>query len=176
MFDLPFAIRDPFIPIFNREALPSIGVAACILASVFLADFYLKRISESERFLIGVAGVVGVLLLWFILSFECYGFFLSQSIGQDILSIEVWRWRGQVALTIFWAIFATVLLVAGFQWERARLRWFAILIYGAAVVKLFIIDMANVHQLYRILVFFVLAIVLGLVARTYQRFHPRASS
>jgi hypothetical protein len=37
------------------------------------------------------------------------------------------------------------------------------------------VDMANVQQLYRILAFFVLAVVLGLVARTYQRFRSSAN-
>jgi len=175
MMDLPFSIRDPFIPILNREALPSIGVAICILGSVLIADPYLKRLSQPEQNLIAAAGVVGVLLVWIVVSIDCYGYFLSQSIGDDPLNIEVWRWRGQLALTVFWAVFATTLLVLGFQFDRARLRWFAIVIYGTAVVKLFVVDMANVQQLYRILVFFVLAIVLGLVARTYQRFPKKAT-
>ncbi len=175
MFDLPLYIRDPFIPIFNRDALPSIGVATCILASVVVADSYLKRLVEWEQYLVAAAGIIGVLLLWIVLSIECYGYFLSQSMGEDNLNIDVWRRRGQLALTVFWASFATTILVLGFQLDRARLRWLAIAIYCAAVVKLFIVDMANVQQLYRILVFFVLAIVLGLVARTYQRFHPKVN-
>jgi len=43
-------------------------------------------------------------------------------------------------------------------------------LFGVTVVKLFVVDMANVQQIYRIVAFFILAIVLGLVARTYQRF------
>ena len=69
-----------------------------------------------------------------------------------------------------WTVYATTLLVLGFRLNRARLRWLAMALYGAAVLKLFVVDMANVQQLYRILAFFVLAVVLGLVARTYQRF------
>ena len=69
-----------------------------------------------------------------------------------------------------WTVYATALLVLGFRLNRARLRWLSMTLYGVSVVKLFLIDMANVQQLYRILAFFVLAVVLGLVARTYQRF------
>ena len=43
-------------------------------------------------------------------------------------------------------------------------------LFGMTVLKLFVFDMANVQQIYRIVAFFILAIVLGLVARTYQRF------
>lgn len=168
MFDLPTYTRDPFIPLFNRFALPSLGVVACILASVISVDSFLKRMKPMERFGVAVAGVSGVLLLWLILSVECYGYFDSQTIGSD--DVSVWRWRGQLALTVLWTVYATALLVLGFQLARARLRWLAMALYGVSVVKLFLVDMANVQQLYRILAFFVLAVVLGLVARAYQRF------
>jgi uncharacterized membrane protein len=108
------------------------------------------------------------LLLWLILSFECYGYFDAQAIGSE--DFRVWKWRGQLALTVMWTVYATALLVLGFRLARTRLRWLAMALYGVSVVKLFLVDMANVQQLYRILAFFVLAVVLGLVARTYQRF------
>ncbi len=168
MLEMPSYTRDPFVPIFNLVALPSLGVAACILTSVVLADRFLKRLCSAERWLIAAGGVTGVLLLWLILSFECYGYFDAQAIGSD--DVAVWKRRGQLALTVMWTAYATALLVLGFRMARARLRWLAMALYGVSVVKLFLVDMANVHQLYRILAFFVLAVVLGLVARTYQRF------
>ena len=168
MFDLPNDTREPFVPIFNLVALPSLGVAACVLAAVVLADRYLKRLRSAERWLIAVGGVTGVLLLWLVLSFECYGYFDARAIGSE--DVAVWEWRGQLALTVMWTLYATALLVLGFRLSRSRLRWLAMALYGVSVVKLFVVDMANVQQLYRILAFFVLAVVLGLVARTYQRF------
>jgi uncharacterized membrane protein len=50
------------------------------------------------------------------------------------------------------------------------MRWLAMILFGITVSKLFVVDMANVQQLYRIMAFFVLAVVLGLVARAYQKF------
>ena len=128
----------------------------------------MKRLGANERGLIAVGGVIGVALLWLILSFECYDYFASQAIGSE--DFAVWKWRGQLALTVMWTVYATALLVLGFRLNRARLRWLSMTLYGVSVVKLFLVDMANVQQLYRILAFFVLAVVLGLVARTYQRF------
>jgi len=166
--DLPFYIREPFVPVFNWVALPSLCVAICILAAVVLANPFLTRLKSAEKNLITVASIAGVCLLLLVLSNECYGYFVSQSLyGGDI---SVWRWRGQLALTVLWTLFASCLLILGFRLERARLRWFAMSLYGATVLKLFLVDMANVQQLYRILAFFVLAVVLGLVARAYQRF------
>jgi len=67
-------------------------------------------------------------------------------------------------------VFAILLMLAGFRFQRARLRWFSMVLFGVTVIKLFAVDMANVQQIYRIVAFFILAVVLGVVARTYQRF------
>ncbi len=167
-FDLPFYIRDPFIPVFNREALPSLFVGGLLLAAVWKADRYLPRLSNNEHWGIGITGVCGITLVWLVLSLECHGYFVSQSfISGDV---ELWRWRAQLALTVFWILFATALLLLGFRFNRSRLRWFAMGLFGVTVLKLFVVDMANVQQIYRIVAFFILAVVLGLVARGYQRF------
>jgi uncharacterized membrane protein len=168
MFDLPLYVRDPFIPVFNRVAFPSISVSALVLASVWIADRFLPGLKRVEQLLIGFAGIVGMSLLWLLLSLECHGYFVSQSmLGEDV---ELWRWRAQLALTVFWTIFATTILLLGFKLNRPRLRWLAMGLFGITVLKLFILDMSNVQQIYRIIAFFILAVVLGLVARAYQRF------
>jgi uncharacterized membrane protein len=61
------------------------------------------------------------------------------------------------------------MLGAGFRWKRVRLRWIGIGLFVVTAMKLFFVDMANVQQLYRILAFLVLSIVLAIVARAYQR-------
>ncbi len=168
MFDLPLYVRDPFIPVFNRAAFPSLSVSGLILAAVWISDRYLPQLKRQERFLVGVAGIAGMLLLWLLLSLECHGYFVSRSmLGDDV---ELWRWRAQLALTVFWTVFATITLLVGFNFHRSRLRWLAMGLFGITLLKLFILDMSNVHQIYRIIAFFVLAVVLGLVARAYQRF------
>jgi uncharacterized membrane protein len=168
VYDLPLYVRDPFVPVFNRVAFPSISVAMLILASVWIADRFVPRLKRVEQLLIGLAGIVGMLLLWLLLSLECHGHFVSRSmLGGDV---ELWRWRAQLALTVFWTVFATIILLLGFKLHRSRLRWLAMGLFGVTVLKLFILDMSNVQQIYRIIAFFVLAVVLGLVARAYQRF------
>jgi uncharacterized membrane protein len=167
-FDLPFYIRDPFIPVFNRQALPSLAVGVLLLIAVLKADRYLPKLSLDEHWGIGITGVCGITLVWLVLSLECHGYFVSRSfISGDV---ELWRWRAQLALTVFWILFATALLLLGFRFNRSRLRWFSMGLFGVTVLKLFLVDMANVQQIYRIVAFFILAVVLGLVARGYQRF------
>lgn len=167
-FDLTFYIRDPFVPVFNRDAFPSLAAAGLLLAAVWRTDRYLPKLSYLEQWGIGITGLCGISLVWLVLSLECYGYLVAQALESG--DLELWRWRAQLALTIFWIVFASGLLLLGFYFNRSRLRWFAMALYGVTVLKLFIVDMANVQQIYRIVAFFVLAVVLGLVARGYQRF------
>ncbi|MBX3421620.1 MAG: DUF2339 domain-containing protein [Pirellulaceae bacterium] len=167
-FDLAVYVRNPFIPIFNREALPSLAVAGLLLTAVWKADSYLPRLSSIEHWGIGITGLCGITLVWLVLSLDCHGYFVSRSFESG--NLDLWRWRAQLALTVFWVIFASALLLLGFYLNRSRLRWFAMALYGLTVLKLFVVDMANVQQIYRIVAFFILAVVLGLVARGYQRF------
>jgi uncharacterized membrane protein len=167
VFELPLYTRDPFWPVFNRFALPSLSVATVILVVVRLTRAKLRDPSGVERFLIGAVSTVGLLLIWLVLSIDCFGYFDSQSIGSE--NPQEWRWRGQLALSLLWAAYASLLLGAGFRLKLSRLRWLAIALFAVTVVKLFLVDMAHVQQLYRILAFFGLAVVLALVARVYQR-------
>ena len=171
LFDLPPIVREPFTPIVNPFALPSIGVAACILVAVVLSRPFLAKLQSGERASVGAAGVVGVLLLWMILSVDCYGYFVSQSVLADSDTDPThWRWLGQLSLSVLWAVYGSVVLAIGFWLRRAPQRWLALALYAVTITKVLLVDMANLDQFYRILAFLIVAIVLGLAARAYQRF------
>jgi uncharacterized membrane protein len=48
-------------------------------------------------------------------------------------------------------------------------RWTALFIFAMAIGKVFLHDMAGLKEIYRILAFFILAILLGLAGWAYQR-------
>lgn len=168
--EINYGIRQPFIPIFNAQTIPSLCVIGCLLSAARLFEVFTIRAETRRRrwesILESLTAVTGLLLLWLLLSMDCYGWFVTQSLEAG--EIDLWRWRGHLALSVFWTAFAAAVLILGFQFQRRRLRWMGIALFVVTVLKLFFIDMANVHQLYRIFAFFVLAVVLGLVARTYQ--------
>ena len=167
-FDIPDYGREPFVPVFNQFALPAIGVAACLLAAVAAARWFLKRLGDAERVLVAMAGLAGILLLWLVLTVDCYGFFDAQ--GRVYAADRAqWRWLGQMSVSVLWAVYATAALAAGFRLRLARLRWTALGLYVITVIKVFLVDMAGSGQIYRIVAFFVLAVFLGLAAWAYQR-------
>ena len=173
-FDIHHRVAWPFLPLLNEFALPSIGVTVCILAALTAARRRLRSCAAVERSLTAVAGLTAILLLWLVLSIDCYRYFDAQAALPDVDSRQ-WRWLGQLSLSVLWAVYATVLLAIGFRGQLAQLRWLAIAIYAATVVKVFLVDMAELQQVYRILAFFILAVFLGLAALAYQRLRPMES-
>jgi uncharacterized membrane protein len=173
-FDVPHGTREPFIPIFNDFALPALGVAVVLLAAMLLTRRFLPRLHPAERAAVGLTGAAGVLLLWFVLSIDCYGFF--DALAAQKSAAVSWRWIGQMSLSIFWAMYATAVLAVGFRARQAWLRWMAIGLFGLTVAKVFLVDISQLEQIYRILTFFVLAIFLGIAAWAYQRIRIESDS
>jgi uncharacterized membrane protein len=172
-FDIPHGTYLRFIPIFNKFGLPSVGVAICLLLAVGVARRWRATLRQAEQLLVAMAGLVGILLLWLVLSIECYDWFQAWGHLSGANSAQ-WRWMGQLALSVLWAVYAAVVLACGFRMHLAQLRWVAIGLFAVTIVKVFLVDMSTLQQFYRILAFFILAVVLGLVARFYQRLNPAA--
>ncbi len=164
--DTSFGTRPMFVPIFNEYGLPAAIVAGCVLGSVLTTRRFMARFGRLDAVTVALATLIGVLLTWFILSVETRGFFLSLARGRDA---EFWRWTGQVALSVLWAGYASALLGIGLRWQQAALRWLALALFAVTAGKVFLSDMARLEAFYRILAFLVLAVLLAVAARAYQR-------
>jgi uncharacterized membrane protein len=159
---------SPYLPIFNEHALPAIGASACLLAAVGTTRRLQKHLTPIERNLIAAAEVVGIAQLWLVLSADlyndCRSLFGTGADGDDRFA--------QMALSVLWAVYATAVLAVGFRLDIARLRWTALGLYGVTVAKVFLFDMAGLDEIFRILAFLVLAVLLGIAAGVYQRIRP----
>jgi uncharacterized membrane protein len=175
LFDAPQPVSWPFAPVLNEFALPSVGVALCILGAVIAARRFLSQRGAFERGLTAAAGIGGIVLLWLVLSIDCHRYFAARAI-QPEADANHWRWLGQLTLSAMWTVFATIVLAIGFRVRVASLRWLAITLYAITVAKVIFLDMAYLEQFYRVLAFFILAVFLGLAARAYQRLRPTTRS
>ena len=168
--DPPQRSRELVLPILNHYALPALGVTACLLGSVTAARRYWRALGRPERSFAGLAGVVGILLLWFVLSADVHRLFRAladaQLTGQETVRM---RWLGQVALSALWSVLALAVLAVGFMRRLAAVRWTALFLFAMTIGKVFLHDMAGLREIYRILAFFILAILLGVAGWAYQR-------
>jgi len=75
-----------------------------------------------------------------------------------------------MSYSIAWALFALMLLIVGMRKHAAPLRYASLGLLGITVVKLFIHDLSQLEQLYRISAFVAVAIIAILASFLYQRF------
>jgi uncharacterized membrane protein len=164
--------EGPFVPLFNQYGLPATLIALCVLFCAAVSRLARPRTLLDEAGL-WVAGVGGVLLLWFIVSFESYDWFNQQ--------IDRRAWRAQpeeiarlesyahMSLSVVWAVYAAIILTVGFLRQNRPLRWTALGIFGVTLLKVVFVDMAGLAGYYRVGAFFVLSVMMALGAWIYQR-------
>jgi uncharacterized membrane protein len=81
-----------------------------------------------------------------------------------------------MALSVLWAAYAAALAAVGFMRRIAAIRWASLALFALTVIKAMLVDVAQLQQLYRIIVLFVLGILLLLVAWGYHKaFHSQES-
>ena len=167
LFDTLQRDDAPRLPILNDHALPALGASACLLAAVAATRRLQRGLDPAELALAVAAEVGGVLQLWLVLSVDLYRYFQA-AFGAGAEGDRF----AQMALSVFWAVYATLVLAVGFRVHRPRLRWTALGLYGVTVAKVLLLDMGGLDEVYRILAFLVLALLLGVAAAVYQRIRP----
>lgn len=75
----------------------------------------------------------------------------------------------QVAISLVWTLYATVLFGIGLRRERALLRWEGLALFAATIIKVFTIDLSNVDVEFRVGTFVLLGAVLFGVSTWYTR-------
>jgi uncharacterized membrane protein len=79
------------------------------------------------------------------------------------------RQAGQVGLSAYWALLGVAALVGGLFRDERRLRVGGLLLLALAALKVFFYDLANLEQLYRVLSFIALGLLLLASAFAYER-------
>jgi uncharacterized membrane protein len=119
-----------------------------------------------------VSGTAGVVLL-FVLSqawtrHQNVPLREARGTGRSALAAEI-RWRTQVGLSVLWTVYAALTLAWGFLRRSTPLRYAALGLFGLVIVKVFVVDLASVKTVYRMLSFLILGVVLLLVGLLYQK-------
>jgi uncharacterized membrane protein len=86
------------------------------------------------------------------------------------------RWVGHMSLSLVWSLYATAALTLGFRLRVRPLRLCALALFGVTAVKLAIVDIAHVQQIYRIISFVVLGALMIGASYLYHRIERRLSA
>ena len=108
------------------------------------------------------------MLVWLVLSLETYQYAILPG-GPTWFNPQDRTRLAQASLSVFWAVYAGVVLGVGF-WQHSRpLRVTALGLFGLTLAKVVLIDMQGLDEFFRSAAFFVLAAIMGAAAWTYQR-------
>lgn len=90
----------------------------------------------------------------------------------DIVNGQILRLqnRASISISIFWLVYAILLITIGFVRRSKWVRIGGIVLLGVAIFKLFFIDLWNLGQLYRIIASISLGLVLLAISFVYQKY------
>jgi hypothetical protein len=148
---LPHELNSAFL--FNAK----FGLMfAQTLALFTVGIFYSKSEDNSE--VPDVLNVIASLLLWFAVSWEITEYFNGyQSVNARNLLLSLW-----------WVIYAVVLMAAGGMLKKPVFRKVSILLFALSILKVFLYDVQALDTPYRIVAFIVLGVILLSVSFAYQ--------
>jgi uncharacterized membrane protein len=162
--------------IFNMR-MAVYGVAVAVLA--FIAYQASKRDDDNAR-TIGALAIVAMNALALVaLTREVTDYYSHQMAGAipapalwnaqhgtQMRAIEIARGFTYSAL---WMAYGAMLMIVGFLRNSAFVRWQALVLIAATIIKVFVYDVSELDRVYRILSFVVLGVLLLAISFAYQR-------
>jgi uncharacterized membrane protein len=161
-----------YVVLANPRVVASAIVIACLygLAALYGRDGGASRFSINARRVL-VVGANALTLLLF--TREITAFWDQAPVPASASS---GRFAREAMLSTTWAAYATALIVAGIKRNYAPIRYFAFAVFGVTILKVFVIDLAELDRIYRVLSILGLGVMLLLTSYLYQRSRPAHDS
>ena len=156
--------NDGFMIFVNVPCLISVFFVACIL----LAAWFVKGAHEKQegRFRFSAMLVLfSLVLVWVLLTEQIYQYFWCKN--EHVQTLENWRFLSQMYISVAWAIYAAVLIVLGFIFRAAGIRYLSLLIFAVLLGKINL-DIWHLGTEYRIATFLTTGLILVGVSLLYQ--------
>jgi len=113
--------------------------------------------------------LIGNALILLAVSLEIHNYWWVFHVHRNAPSSENYEMYAQFTYSAWFMIFGAILLSVGFWRASAFLRWQALVLLAVAIGKVFVVDVSELSQAYRILSFLGLGVLLLGVSFIYQR-------
>jgi uncharacterized membrane protein len=171
IFDtLAWRASDGVVPAGVGLNVQILAGAVVIASLIILATLGGPRTFE-RNWLIPLANFLAVLIVLWGASLEIDRFF--QKMGFRTATIADPRLAEQMALSVFWSLFAILCVVAGFRFRAVLLRFFGLGLFALTLIKVVLVDLESVGHGYRILSFMGLGLLLLGTSVLYGKLSPR---
>ena len=164
-FDVDYRL---FRPIINERFLAfAVGIAAFYLSAYALWRLPQKHVDPRERFLAPVMLIAASFLTLWVLSAEVIAsvdsdyFDVPAGIADNVTSLS---------LSILWAVYAGILLVAGITLRNRWVRLAGLGLLAIPIIKLFVFDTFDLEREYRVAAYLGLGAILVVGGFLYQRY------
>jgi uncharacterized membrane protein len=94
---------------------------------------------------------------------------LRELVGRSSALSRSGHLAREVMLSITWSVYATLSIVVGLRRQYAPIRYFAIAVFGITILKVFMVDLAALERIYRVLSIIGLGVLLLMSSYLYQR-------
>jgi uncharacterized membrane protein len=143
----------------------------CLFAGAWLLRPPRERLGQVNA--PAVLTALGSVLAFLLLNVEIADYFTRE--GETRLAFEFsGNFARDMTYSIAWALYALVLLVAGFSRQVRAPRYAGLALLSLTLLKLFFHDLAALEQLFRIGAFLGVAVIAILASFLYQRYFARA--
>jgi uncharacterized membrane protein len=152
-------------------------------------QFDIQQTTTSYQILLNARAITGL----YVVALLYFAAWKGKALERDVLMISAsiltvivvsteivsfWNLRSESAdalvaremmLSASWVAYAAVLVVLGMRRRYAPIRYFAIALFGIALLKVFFVDLETLGGIYRVAGFLVVGIILLVVSFLYQR-------
>jgi uncharacterized membrane protein len=171
---LKLAKAAQYIPIFNTRVFAFLASAAAIRYFLALLRRHKDKLSAGEYDLFQpVLFVIFHLLLLWMVSAEIVDYCDHRALlaGRDhTVDFDSLK---NVLLSVAWAVYGGILLAVGIFKKAVYERFLAITLFCVVIFKVFLIDTADLNNLYRFFSFITLGCILLLTGYLYYRYQDR---
>jgi uncharacterized membrane protein len=154
-------------PIFNWYLYTYGIVTICLFAAgLLLAPPRHLALGRDARPLLYTLGTI---LAFLLVNIEIADYFSRAGVATLTFQFTG-NFARDMSYSIAWGLFALLLLIVGIRKAVGAVRYASLALLGVTILKLFLHDLSQLDQLYRIAAFIVVAIIAIVASFLYQRF------
>ncbi len=161
------------VPFFNaRFGTYSVAIAVCAFAAWVARKAHEKGEPDAGLSWTGLAAAAALAISALILiaiGWEIHSYWWLRSWSGDWTQVQNYEMAAQFTYSAFFMLYGAALLSAGFWRRSAFLRWQGLVLLAVSIAKVFLFDMSQLSQGFRILSFLGLGALLLGVSFVYQR-------
>jgi uncharacterized membrane protein len=158
-----------FLPVVNSRFPVCAAAIAGFYILLYCIGRYRERLDVNERYSPEIVFIITQALSLLLLSVEIHDFFRFRA-PYHYLGWGESHYAFQLSLSVLWALYASILTGVGIFRRLRGARIMGILLLGATILKVFLVDLSALQTFYRIISFIVLGLLLLAVSYGYNRF------